>query len=249
MLDDAVWRGLVPSNPCEKVLRLKEDCKEKEILTLDEVQKLFPKNYKTIWDDREIAYVANRLGSLTGMRIGEILGLRGEFVYDNYILVCGQYPKYGYLPHTKTKKDRTIPLMPEMIGLLRKLMVKNGKGFLFSSDSRAVPVSQTYMRAALNDGLKKIGIDKKEALRRGLTLHGWRHFVNIDLLVQGLTTEQVQSVTGHKSKGMTERYSHIDPRQIADVIKAQEKIYGKKPDKGSKTQPPETGKAKQASRV
>jgi integrase len=29
--------------------------------------------------EKEIAYTANRLASLTGMRAGEILGLRGEY--------------------------------------------------------------------------------------------------------------------------------------------------------------------------
>jgi hypothetical protein len=93
--------------------------------------------------------------------------------------------------------------------------------------------------------LKKIGIDEKEIKRRGLSLHGWRRFVNTDLLLQGLTVEQVQSVTGHVSKGMTKRYSHIDPRQVTDVIKAQEAIYGKKQAKGNKPpKEPETGKTK-----
>jgi integrase len=67
-----------------------------------------------------------------------------------------------------------------------------------------------------------------EGQRRGLSLHGWRHFVNTDLQRQGLTIQQVQSVTGHKSDRMSEWYSHIDARQIDDVIKAQEAIVGKK---------------------
>ena len=214
------------------------------------MQKLFPKNYKAVWGDKEIAYIANRLGSLTGMRIGEILGLRGEFVFDKHILVCGQYGEYGYCK-TKTKTEHNIPLMPEMIMLLRKLMTKNGKGYVFSLNGGAVPVTQTYIRRAFTSALKKIGINEKEIKRRGISLHGWRHFVNTDLLSQGLTVEQVQSVTGHLSKDMTQRYSHIDPRKIEDVIKAQEVIYGKKQAKEGK-QPPketETGKSKKGLKI
>jgi len=55
-------------------------------------------------------------------------------VFDNYILVCGQYGQFGYLPHTKTKENRTIPVMSEMMSLLRKLIERNGKGFVFSLD-------------------------------------------------------------------------------------------------------------------
>jgi integrase len=32
-----------------------------------------------------------------------------------------------------------------------------------------------------------------------LTIHGWRHFLNTELLKQGLTVSQVQGVTEHKS--------------------------------------------------
>jgi integrase len=248
MLAEAVRRGLIASNPCDKVKRLKNDRKKLEILTVEEVHKLFPKDYKTVWGEKEIAYTANRLASLTGMRIGEILGLRGEFVFDNFILVCGQYGEFGY-GQTKTKSEHNIPLIPEMIMLLRKLMIENGKGYVFSLNGGAVPVNQTYIRRAFNSALKKIGIDEKEIKRRGLSLHGWRHFVNTDLLLQGMTVEQVQSVTGHVSKGMTRRYSHIDPRQVSDVVKAQEVIYGKKQDKGDKPpNEPETGKGKKKSK-
>jgi integrase len=229
MLADAVRRDLIPSNPCEKVKKLKNDRKEIDILTVAEVQKMFPaKRYLPIWEDKEIAYIANRLASLTGMRIGEILGLKGEFVFDKHIYVCGQYGQFGYKNHTKTKENRNIPLMPEMIALLKKLMKTNGKGFLFSLDGGATPVSDTYIRSAFNNALISIGINKAEIKRRALTMHSWRHFLNTDLLRQGFTVKQVQSVTGHKSEGMTNRYNHPDAMQIANVVKAQEAIAGKK---------------------
>jgi len=159
------------------------------------------------------------------MRIGEILGLRGEYVYDKYIKVCGQYTKHGY-GKTKNKENRNIPLLPEMIALLRSLMEKNGKGYVFSLDCGAKPVNRNYVYCALKDALRKIGINDEEIQRRGLSVHGWRHFLNTDLLRQGLTIQQVQGVTGHKSDDMTERYNHLDVRLIDDVIKAQAAIVG-----------------------
>jgi integrase len=121
--------------------------------------------------------------------------------------------------------------MPEMMALLRKLMIKNGKGFVFSLDGGATPVSNTYIRRAFDSALQKIGIKKTEIQRRGLSLHGWRHFLNTELQRQGLTLEQVQSVTGHKTDRMSEWYSHLDARNIADVVTAQAAIAGtKKPE-------------------
>ena len=233
MMTEAVRRGLITDNPCLKVECLKNDQKGIEIITVEEVQRLFPDNYATVWGRKDIAYAANKLASLTGMRAGEILGLKGEFVFDDYILVCGQYSQFGYSPHTKTKHNRYIPLIPEMIAILRKLMERNGQGFVFSANGGATPICHTVFTKGFHEALQKIGITKTEIKRRGLTLHSWRHFVNTDLQRQGLTLQQVQGVTGHLTQKMTERYSHLDARHIDAVIEAQAVIAGtNKPNDG-----------------
>ena len=243
MMGEAVKRKLISQNPCGNVSRLKNDRKKMEILTVEEAQKLFPDDYAAVWGDKEAAYIANKLASLTGMRIGEILGMRGEFVFDDYIYVCGQYTRYGYGP-TKTKANRKIPLIPEMIALLRKLMEKNGAGYVFSFDGGAAPAGQTYISRAFQAAMINTGISGTEIKRRGLTVHGWRHFLNTELLRQGLTIEQIQVVTGHITDGMTtDRYNHLDARQLADVMKAQQVIAGNHPGgNGSPPENPETSK-------
>jgi integrase len=225
MLGWATEQEIIKANPCAKVKKLKNDRKKIEIVTTEEVHRLLPENWETVWGDREIAYIANRLASLTGMRFGEILGLRGEYVFDNYIYVCGSYGDYGYGP-TKTKETRFIPLIADMIGLLKKLGEKNGKGYVFSLDGGATPVSRKHIYNEFHRALKKIGISQEEIRRRGLSIHSWRHFLNTELQMQGLSLEQVQAVTGHKSDRMTEWYSHFDARRLADVMEAQEIIAG-----------------------
>lgn len=241
MMAFAVEQELIKNNPCARVKRLKNDRKQIEIITVAEVQKLFPKNWKTVWDGKEIAYAANRLASLTGMRAGEILGLRGEYVFDDYIYVCGSYGEYGYGP-TKTKETRFIPLIPEMIGLLKKLMARNGKGYVFSLDGGGKPVCRKHIYDEFHRALKRTGIDQAEIARRGLSIHSWRHFLNTELQLQGLSLKQVQAVTGHKSDRMTEWYSHFDARQLADVMDAQRVITGGKQPEGSASGAMGTGK-------
>jgi integrase len=226
MMTEAVRRKLIASNPCENVRKLKNDSRTVEILTADEVKKLFPKNAMPIWGGKEIDFAVNRLASLTGMRIGEIMGLRGEYVFEGFIRVCGQYGDYGYKPYTKTKENRNIPLLPEMMNILRGLMKKNGSGFVFSQNGGVTPVDQRRIRDEFHRALKRIGLTDDEIKKRGLTPHSWRHFVNTELQLQGLTVPQVQAVTGHSSERMTEHYSHIDARQISDITKAQAAILG-----------------------
>jgi integrase len=233
MMAWAVEQELIRGNPCAKVKKLKNDRRNIEIITVGEVQKLFSKNWKTIWDGQELAYTANRLASLTGMRAGEILGLRGEYVFDNYIYVCGQYGEYGYGP-TKTKETRFIPLIPEMTGLLKKLTEKNGKGYVFSLDGGGKPVCRKHIYDEYHRALGRIGIGREEIRRRGLTIHSWRHFLNTELQMQGLSLQQVQAVTGHKSEQMSELYSHFDARQLSAVMEAQRVIAGgKQPGKAA----------------
>jgi integrase len=245
MLAWAVEQELLKVNPCARVKRLKNDRKKIEIITVGEVRKLFPKNWKTVWGDKEAAHVANRLASLTGMRAGEIMGLRGEYVFDDYIYVCGSYGEYGYGP-TKTKETRFIPLIPEMIALLRKLMEKNGKGYVFSLDGGAKPVCRKYFYDEFHRALKRTGIGQEEITRRGLSIHSWRHFLNTELQMQGLSLQQVQAVTGHKSDQMSEIYSHFDARQLSAVMEAQRVITGgKKPGEAARKAADKTGEAKQ----
>jgi integrase len=98
-----------------------------------------------------------------------------------------------------------------MIALLKKLMARNGKGYQFFHDGGAAPVSRRFIYDEFHKALERVGIGKTEIQRRGLSIHSWRHFLNTELQVQGLTLQQVQAVTGHKSEGMTDNYSHLDP--------------------------------------
>jgi integrase len=230
MMAWAVEQELIKANPCAKVKKLKNDRKKIEIITVGEVQKLFSENWKKVWNGKELAYAANQLASLTGMRAGEIMGLRGEYVFDDYIYVCGSYGEYGYGP-IKTKENRYIPLIPEMIKLLRKLMERNGEGYVFSPDGGGKPVCRKHIYDEFHRALKKIGIDQAEIRRRGLSIHSWRHFLNTELQLQGLSLPQVQSVTGHKSDRMSEWYSHMDARDLTGIMDAQQVITGGKKTK------------------
>ncbi|MDR3247897.1 MAG: tyrosine-type recombinase/integrase, partial [Treponema sp.] len=199
------------------------DEKKIEILTSQEVVKLFPSGWETVWDEA-IFYVLNKLAACTGMRHGELLGLRGEFVYKTYIDVCAQYNRYGY-QDVKTHRPRNIPIPQGMWKDLKMLIQKNGKGYLFSRDGGRRPVIRKYVYRALYQALERIGIDEEERRRRNLSVHGWRHFLNTTLLMANIPDTKVMSVTGHTTKKMKERYTHFDNVKMTDVITVQENLF------------------------
>jgi integrase len=83
------------------------------------------------------------------MRIGELRVLRGEYVFDDYILVAGQYTRHGYTPNTKTKTSRNIPINPAVKRELDERIAVNGNDYIFSDDKGVTPIrSEVIERTA-----------------------------------------------------------------------------------------------------
>jgi integrase len=85
-------------------------------------------------------------------------------------------------------------------------------------------VSRTLVYAGFKGALEKIGIGKAERERRGLTVHGWRHFLNTTLRMANVADSKVRKVTGHRSLKMTEHYTHFDSREFTEVRAVQAEL-------------------------
>jgi integrase len=223
MLDEAVNQGIISGNPAKEVKELKTEEPQRVILTLEELRKLFPADWTTVWDNKVI-YKAHKVAACTGMRICELRGLRGEYVFADYIYVCGQYTRLGYKAHTKTKENRNIPITAAMRRELDDLILSNGDGFVFSEDGGNTPVTMERINRGFEKALGNIGIDHVERLKRNLSFHAWRHFFNTVLRMNNVTDAKVQSVTGHRSKKMTDHYTHFDTRQFTEIREVQTKL-------------------------
>jgi integrase len=164
------------------------------------------------------------------MRLGELLGLRGEFVFDGYVTVCGQYNKFGY-GDVKTHRPRNSPIPKSVISDLLYLKQKNGDSFLFSRDGGVKPISRPVAYKGFFNALEKIGIDKTQREKRHISMHGWRHFFNTTMLMANVSDSKVMSLTGHVSKEMKEHYTHFDTRTFSDVVDAQESFLLPTPQK------------------
>jgi integrase len=186
---------------------------------------LFPAEWGQVWEGY-VFYALNMLAAFTGMRIGELLGLRGGCVCDRYIHVAGQYTTRGVFARTKTKKTRDIPITAMIRAELEELIQRNGEGYVFSEDGGETPVSRWRVQDMLRKALAKIGVDEVERERRGLTMHAWRHFLNTYLRMANVPDSKVQEITGHRSQGMTEHYTHFDAREFEEVREVQARMLG-----------------------
>jgi len=220
MLGEAVRQQIIKTNPCDEIKELREEKSERIILSGDEVKKLFPADWSSVWDN-ETVFKANLLAACAGLRIAELRGLRGDLVFDTYIHIKGQFLGKKYVDYTKTKENRSIPISPVIRKLLDDLLLKNGNGYVFSDDCGKTPLSNNFLNKGLNKALKKIGISYEEKLKRNLSFHSWRHFINTLLRMSNISDSKVQAVTGHSSKGMTEHYTHFDTTKFTEVIDVQ----------------------------
>jgi integrase len=223
MMKEAARLKLISLNPMEKIKKLIAHNKEVQILKSEEVQKLFPADWRKVWDSYEI-YVFNKLAACTGMRLSEIIGLQIENVRDDHIHVCVQYSKkYGIRP-LKTKDSRNIPITAVLYDELSTIKKNNTQGFLFLESGGIEPITRNRIYRETSAAFDKIGIGREERKKRGLALHHWRHFLNTALLMANVSTLKVQKVTGHKSLSMTRHYAHFDSRDFTEVLDVQNSL-------------------------
>lgn len=197
MLQFAVGRGLIPTNPAKGVPLLKQAKRERFLSTTDLAR--LADTLVTMRKEGSIgttATAAIRLLLLTGARKSEILGLRWEWV--DVERSCLR------LPDSKTGA-KVIPLASVARGLLNSL-----------------PHTSPYVLPAGNGKCHYTGLQKAwERVREraglvGVRIHDLRHSFASFAVAGGHSLFLVGKVLGHKHARTTEGYAHLD----ADPVRA-----------------------------
>ena len=141
-------------NPCDlvdkkrfkKFYNKEKKTQEQRTLSFKEIETLINRlNYDVLQRPTSLSPYGVRLSLLTGMRSGEICGLRWRNVTDTSIVICesekyNQMKKEYYMSDTKTEKYRTLPITDGLrlfLNDMRKLQEQYGitEDFVISTNS------------------------------------------------------------------------------------------------------------------
>lgn len=148
----------------------------------------------------------------TGLRQGELLGLRWEDVdVAAGRMLVRQAVARGVVGTPKNGRSRVIPLSRETVQALRQHRHLRGE-VVFCQDDGALLTKEMckhpLWRACKRAGLRRIG------------WHCLRHTFASHLVMRGKSLKVVQELLGHATIEMTMRYAHLAPVVHRDAVDA-----------------------------
>ncbi len=191
---EAVKRGYLERNPCRGIKQLPEQNIVVRYLSDDEEKQL-------------LAACSERMkpivlcGLHTGMRRGEILGLKWEDVDLDQGLLRVRL--------TKNKKTRYIPINPVVRELLKSLPRWDDGPHVFANPD-------THQR--WHDVKVAWQYTVRRSKVKNFRFHDLRHTFASRLVQKGVPLQVVQELLGHGSIIMTQRYAHLAPGDLRRAV-------------------------------
>lgn len=231
VLDYAVKRDLIQSNPFKLVEMPKKRAYKKAIKTVE--RNFYTKEELNALlsvmkeENNKKAYVAIHTLAFTGMRKSELLALTWEDIdFDKKEMTINKALARGldnriYLKSTKTGISRTISLDEETINLLKEWQIDLKKllGGAFKKKHQLVMPNEengylqpTKTRKWLNYVIDKYNLPP-------LTTHGLRHTHTSLLIEAGANMKQVQMRLGHSDiKTTMDIYTHLSAHAEKETV-------------------------------
>jgi integrase len=230
-LKEAKRTKKIAYNPILEIESLSNRVKERGILTSSELQNLInwmyhetqKKNTITLgngeieeYDAFDLkVYLATLLAVYTGMRQGEIRGLRKESIKlvneeQGIITVSEAIAVYSGTKTTKGKRDRQVPVPRWLCEELLQLESMNpyDNGFVFWSKTASTnPISSSYIRKHYYCAMGAIGIGEADRISRNINFHSLRHYY-VTYMNGKVDKKTLKSVIGHQEESTTAGYTH-----------------------------------------
>lgn len=141
-------------------------------------------------------------------------GLKGEnLIYEKSELA------YIYLPPTKGRKERQVPISKELGSYLEEYLKIRGEigpeEYLFvytGGHQKGKPVRGERAYKEFKRYLKEAGIPSKR------TIHGMRHQAVTSWIEKGFHTAEAGYMAGHSSQRVTEKYTHLTAKRLKEKM-------------------------------
>lgn len=204
--------GIVTANPCDGVQFPKEEKKEIQTLSAEEIRTLV-----SALDDALIdVSVALKLALFCGLRMSEVLGLREEHINLNFGIISVKQTRHrvsgqDIIQDTKTKTSERVIALPDFLQKDIEQLIEQHADF--ESDYLILnEFGELMQQQRLNKELKRI---EKECDLTEVTFHGLRHTHATILNAQGIDIAQISKQLGHSNISTTMNiYTHVFGGQL-----------------------------------
>lgn len=225
----AVKQGYIATNPESGLTNYSSVTKERGILSAEEARDLFKLG---TWEDERYR-IASLVAMITGLRIGEIQGLRRCDIGDDMLYIRRAWSPVDGLKCPKNGKERKVPIPPEVRQELLKLVSQNPhknmfaetNGFVFWGTMPDKPLVAHQITDGFKNALYTIGITEEMRAERNIVFHSWRHFY-ATTIVHDVDEKHAQMVLGHETPAMTKHYAdHQRAKDLEEMTTITNDLY------------------------
>ena len=198
----AIELNLITTNPVKKLKELEETKRERYLNNTE--TKLLLQAIKQSHNPL-LQYIIPFL-ILTGARKMEVLSAQWKDIDTNKLIWT--------IPITKNKKPRHIPISNELLSLIQSIP-KTSKYLFTSPVDNKTHIQDIYR--AWNTARKKVNL-------QSLRIHDLRHSFASTLVNNGTSLYEVQTLLGHSSIQMTQRYAHLSNESLMKAVSCAGKL-------------------------
>jgi integrase len=170
----------------------------------------------------------------TGMRAGELLGLRWDAVDFTRRLIT---VRCSYAKATKGSAIRHVPILDPLLPVLKLWRVRCGEEWVFPSSTgnmqspAARVLQEVFQRCVERSAIPDTTMPLSNGKTDRLTFHDLRHTFASHWVMGGGDLFRLQKILGHKSIQMTQRYAHLAPevfsqdyQRLKDAVPAEGEV-------------------------
>ncbi len=139
-----------------------------------------------------------------GLRVSEVAHLRLEDIDSQRMLI--------HVRHTKSRKDRFVPLSPKLLEELRAYWrAARPRPFLFPGPDPLRPITRSTIAKVCKQAAQSAGIERR------VSPHTLRHSFATHLLEAGVDVRTIQMLLGHAALKTTSRYTHVSTERLSSI--------------------------------